>query len=53
MKTIPESFMKLLGYARAYFGLPYRKPKEWYRHILPSVFPRYQTTAPSTVESIN
>ena len=24
-KTIPESFTKLLGYARAYFGLPYRQ----------------------------
>ena len=29
------------------------KPKEWYRLIVPSVFPWYQTTAPSTVESIN
>ena len=45
--------MKLLGYARAYFGLPYRQTQGMVQLIVPDVFPRYQTTAPSTVESIN
>jgi hypothetical protein len=36
----PESFMKIVGYARAYFGLPYRQIKgllRTYRNTVPMI----------------
>ena len=51
MFIYPDSFIKLLGYMRTYFHLPYRQTEGVVQNMLPTHYPQFQIIAGFAEES--